>query len=138
MGNTQANSAQKEEEHRQIPSDFISQIVFVDGNSNKFHFTEEKDGKLHFDYFGIKPIESSSGMYNGGPDVHKIISQEHFQSARDFFAQGKLAVSDHVQERTMGTWIASKVENGVTDTYYLGASGTFTNELRNALDSLRN
>jgi hypothetical protein len=111
-------------QHRTI-EDFVSQVYVADGVGNCFIFTHAKDGQIHFDYFGLTPRESSSGLYNGGPDQHKIISEQQYHQVNALFDKGKLARDSQVATRTMGT---SVVRRG-NDSYYLGMDAKFTQEL---------
>jgi hypothetical protein len=116
-------------DHRDIGTDFISQVKAWDAVGNDFIFTHAKDGEIHFDYFGLTPEESSSGEYDGGPNQHRIISTELYQKVNEYFEKGKLATADQTTIRTMGTTVLHRTVNGVKDSYILAMRGIFTKEL---------
>ena len=107
--------------HRDIGNDFVSQIAVADGVGNRFIFTNAKDGKIHFDYFGLKPIESRLW-----PSDSTIQSRKN----RDKWW--------YVGERMMGTTSVRATNNGITESYNLSSSGDFTKKLHQFLNSFKN
>jgi len=54
----------------------VDKLLYWDGANNQYRFFLFPNGTSEFQYRGVKPHESSSGMYNGGKNVKKTLTAE--------------------------------------------------------------
>jgi hypothetical protein len=74
------------------------EILFVDGNANRY---EIKRSSLYYD--PVTVIESSSGIYSGGPEKRITYSLEHFMEIYFMIEALREEKELIIQERVMGS-----------------------------------
>ncbi len=88
------------------PSGFVEKLKLVDGSNNAYRFFVFANGTSEFQYRGIRASESSSGEYNGGPDVKKALNAAETAEIKRLFDEATKRVADHFnQDRPKGVGI---------------------------------
>ena len=81
---------------------------YFDGNGNKFIVK-----RTSLEYIPVKPINSSSGLYDGGKHVIKEISQIKYNKIESAILDGLRNKESHIKDRVKGSGmiiINSKLE----------------------------
>ncbi len=90
-------------------SKYKNDYRYADGSGNVYEFS-----KKNFEYFPVKPEQSSTGHYSGGEYVKLIPRAVDIEKLIDLIHLAKADTADHLQNRDKGTGqITFKNENGV-------------------------
>lgn len=82
---------------------------YADGSGNVYEFSKKK-----FEYFPVKPEQSSTGHYSGGVYVKLVPRAVDIEKLIDLIHVAKADTADHVKNRDKGTGqITFKNENGI-------------------------
>ncbi|MHA2325504.1 MAG: hypothetical protein ACXACB_08890, partial [Promethearchaeota archaeon] len=70
---------------------------YADGNNNQYIITSEK--KKTIEYIPVKPIHSSSGIYDGGKYVKKEINNLQFEEIMSLLSNAIINKEIHIKDR---------------------------------------
>lgn len=126
------NDVDEDEPALPEPDPALDLYRYCDGSGNSYTFSVAASGSATFYYRGIKPRESSSGIYNGGRNIHKVIPAEQMARIRQLFLQVEQRTAEHIDSRQMGTGMIV-IRDGNERFYYFslrsGAAENFERKL---------
>jgi hypothetical protein len=70
---------------------------YSDGNNNQYIMKSEKEETI--EYIPVKPIHSSSGIYDGGEYVKKVISNLQFEEIKSLLSEAIGKKEIHIKDR---------------------------------------
>lgn len=80
-------------------------IHVADGAANGYHFTRAADGSVQFVYEPVRPEQSSTGFYSGGPPREETLDAADPRLTELWATLQKLAADEtkHTPDRAKGT-----------------------------------
>ncbi|TFG14210.1 MAG: hypothetical protein EU535_03725 [Promethearchaeota archaeon] len=90
---------------------------YIDGNGNKYILQNE--GKLFIEYVPIKPDLSSSGVYNGGDYIKKVINSQDWDRMILIFNEAIRNKENHIQNRIKESGMILFQEKNKKKTYII-------------------
>ncbi len=76
-------------------------MTYTDGSGNAYVIREDRGKTL--EYNPVKPEFSSSGVYDGGTHVKKIISDSQFAQIRSVLRDALKNTANHIENRVKGS-----------------------------------
>ena len=97
-----------------VTQDAWSRIDVGDGSANGYHFVRGASGTVEFEYVPVKPEESSTGMYSGGPPRKETLAGSDGRLTQLWSELQRLEgdVSKQQPERAKGTVAIGWAEPG--------------------------
>ena len=92
---------------------YLKTYIYADGSGNKYVFN-----KNMFEYFPVKPENSSTGTYSGGVYVKLIPELNKFYQVVDLIQKAYESKKDHSENREKGTG-SFRIEDGGTITEFI-------------------
>ncbi|KAL6068771.1 hypothetical protein QOT17_007952 [Balamuthia mandrillaris] len=114
-------------------------IVYVDGVGNSYTVTynpAEGSTSAHLHYHGLTPMESSSGEYDGGPDVSKEITLAQWEELKRKAEKLAAQTSVHQKYRMKGTSIIRLKVKGSAEERSFYARGKPVTEFEKFVEQL--
>jgi hypothetical protein len=85
-------------------------ILYVDGSGNKYIITDAK--RKTIEYVPVKPVSSSSGIYDGGKHIKKSLNEAIFSRIHDSIMAALYTLQSHTRDRVMGSGFITVEESG--------------------------
>ena len=106
--------------------------VYSDGNGNRYEFS-----KNSFQYFPVKPAESSTGIYDGGDPVKNQPDPDLFANITSLIDQAWEAKADHSPEREKGTGKIEIIDGAVSSVFILKMHSTWRSDIEAVLVKMK-
>jgi hypothetical protein len=129
------NTVQKSKTNNAGDSDSLyrDNYSYADGSGNLYEFN-----KSSFEYFPVKPEQSSTGHYSGGEYVKLLPRAADIEKLIDLIHFAKADTADHVQNRDKGTGqITFKNKNGL-QSFILYMQSPHKKLIEEALSKIKN
>lgn len=92
-------------------------VQYTDGNGNQFIIKREK--KATIEYIPVKPINSSSGIYNGGDYIKKNLDNSQFLELSTLLQQVIQNEENKIENRVKGSGKIIQFENNQKRIYLI-------------------
>ena len=92
-------------------------VQYIDGNGNQFIIKREK--KATIEYIPVKPINSSSGIYNGGNYIKKSLKNSQFLELSALLQQVIQNKDNKIENRIKGSGKVIQFENNQKNVYLI-------------------
>ncbi len=106
---------------------------YLDGSGNEFIIS--KTTKITIEYNPVKPLQSSSGIYDGGEYVKKDISELQYNKIISTLKEAIENRDIYIDDRVMGSGMIILQEESKDDVYILEPG---SKEIRNIEENLHN
>lgn len=105
---------------------------YADGNANEYVFS-----KNSFEYFPVKPAQSSSGTYDGGTYIKKLPDLKGFFALADLVKSAYETKADHIMKREMGSGAIEIWEGGNKMAFIVKPGSASQQKIEAALKKLK-
>ena len=104
---------------------------YLDGSGNKFEIN--KTSKITIEYIPVKPLQSSSGIYNGGEYVKKEISELQYNKIISTLREAIENRDIYINDRVKGSGIIILREEDKENVYILEPGSKETENIEKLL-----
>ena len=106
-------------------------INYGDGNGNQYIIEEES-----VEYIPVKPKFSSSGIYDGGDHVKKLITQQQYNKITSIFKKAIADEASHIKNRLKMSGAITIQEGNVVKSCILSSNSEVLNEIEKILKDI--
>ncbi len=112
----------------------IKAIKYLDGSGNEYIIINEF--KITIEYIPIKPMQSSSGIYDGGDYIKKEISEQQYNKIHSTLIEAIENRDIYINDRVKGSGMIILQEEIQEDLYILEPGSKEIENIENVLNDV--